>query len=234
METIIIIAIFIGFFAFVGGIVFLVYYFSKNSVIKRNLKKIPAKKISQFLNGDIGKIVGKIEFIGEPLIAPLSKRPCAYYHIYVEQHQGGGKNSRWIKLVEEEVAGKFLIRDGSHFAVIDCNQIKTYLVQDKTFQSGFMNDASSPLNEFLSQRGHTSVNFLGLNKSIRYNEGILESGELVAVAGKAEWKEARDLELPESYGRVLEIKQTAEQQVYLSDDPKTVKVEYSNDTYTTR
>jgi len=238
METTFIILCFLGFFILFGSIFFLFYYFSKRTVIRRKLKKIPTKKISQFLNGDVGKIIGKVEFVGEPLISPLSNRPCAYYHVYVEQHKSSGKNSRWVKLIEEEVAGKFLIRDGSHSALVDCIQIKTYLVQDQVFQSGTFNDATSNLEHFLSQRGHTSVSFLGLNKSIRYKEGILESDELVAVAGKGEWKDAKDLQLPESYGRILHISQTPEQAVYLSDDPTTVKFkskdEYSNNTYTTR
>ena len=234
METSLVVLALVGFLVFFGGIVFLFYYFNKKTIILRKLKKIPSKKISQFLSGDIGKVVGKVEFIGEPLISPLSNRPCAYYHVYVEQHKGSGKNSSWQKIIEEEVHGKFVIRDGRDSAVVDFTKIKTYLVQDQVFQSGTFNDATTGLEQFLIKRGHSSVNFLGLNKSIRYKEGVLESGEMIAVAGKGEWKEARDLDIPDSYGRILQITQTDKDPVYLSDDPKTLKVTESNASSYTR
>lgn len=234
METSLVVLAMVGFLVLFGGIVFVFYYFNKRTVIRRNLKKIPGKKISQFLSGDIGKVVGKVEFIGEPLISPLSNRPCAYYHVYVEQHKGSGKNSSWQKIIEEEVHGKFVVRDGRDSAVVDFTKIKTYLVQDQVFQSCSFNDATIGLEQFLTKRGHTSVNFLGFNKSIRYKEGVLENGELIAVAGKGEWKEARDLDIPESYGRILHITPTDKDPVYLSDDPVTLKVTNSNESTYTR
>jgi len=223
------ILIFIGGLLFVGAIFFFLFYFSKRAAMRRKMKNAVSQKISQFINGDVAKIVGNIEFVGEPLLAPLSGRPCAYYHAIVEQRVSSGKNSNWKKLIDEEISGKFVIRDGRDCALIDCKQIKTYLVPDKTFHSGFMNDASTQLEQFLTQRGIKSVSFIGLNKTIRYREGVLESGELVAVLGKGEWKEARDLNIPESFGKILQITPTDKQPVYLSDDPQTVKVTYSND-----
>ncbi|MBI3134646.1 MAG: hypothetical protein HYZ14_08250 [Bacteroidetes bacterium] len=215
----------------IGGFIFYGFYFSKKAVVRRNLKKAAGKKISQFFNGDIAKVVGQVEFVGEPLSAPLSGRPCAYYHVLVEQHVSNGKNSHWKKLVEEEISGTFVIRDGKHTAFVDQAQIKTYLVQDKTYNSGFLNDASIALDQYLSRHGHKSTGLLGLNKTIRYKEGVLENGELMAVVGKGEWKEARELHLPESYGRILHISATDEHPVYLSDDPETVRVTYSDDGY---
>jgi hypothetical protein len=216
------------------AIIFFVWYFSKKPVVKRNLKKAVGKKIGQFLNGDIAKVVGTVEFVGEPLLAPLSKRSCAYYYVLVEQHVSSGKNSHWKKIIEEEVSGKFVIRDGRHSALIDGSHVKSYIVQDKTYNSGFLNDAKTHLEVYLRKHGIDSTGLFGLNKTIRYKEGVLEKGELIAVVGIGEWRAPQELELPESFGKILQITSTDEQPIYLSDDPETVKVTYSEESYYTR
>lgn len=230
MEPIALFFIGLAFVILFGGI-FYGFYFTKKAVVKRKLKKAAGKKIGQFYNGDIAKVVGHVECVGEPLLAPLSGRPCAYYHVLVEQHVSTGKSSHWKKLIEEEVAGTFLIRDGRHAAYVDQSKIKTYLVQDKIFNSGFLNDATIHLDQYLQKHGHSSTGLLGLNRTIRYKEGILEKGELMAVVGKGEWVEAETLSLPQSYGRILKISAHEDQPVYLSDDPDTVRIAYEDQTY---
>ena len=84
----------------VGTIVYLVYYFSRKAVVKRKLKKAVDSKISDFISGDIAKVVGTVEFVGEPLIAPLSGRHCAYYYYYilVEELISDGKKSLFSRI----------------------------------------------------------------------------------------------------------------------------------------
>jgi hypothetical protein len=50
----------------------------------------------------------------------------------------------------------------------------------------------------------------------------LEKGEKVAVFGKGEWEEASRMGLPEHYEKVLVIRSSDKESVYLSDDPDTV------------
>lgn len=214
------------FYIFVIGfivVIILASFFNKKALIKRKLKKAELKRLSNFLNGDVAKVVGTVGFTGEALIAPLSNRKCAYYHVLVEQKVSSGKSSHWKKLIEEEVAGKFVISDGSGYACVGKGQHKSYIVQDRNFSSGFMNDASEQLEWYLNQNGYESENMLGFNKTLRYREGILEEGEEIAILGKGVWKSAQSLHLPESYGQVLEFSEDAEMAVYLSDDPTTTK-----------
>ena len=128
------------------GIFFLQYYFSRKSVVKRKLKKAAGMKMSSFYSGDIAKVAGSVEIVGEPLIAPLSGRECAYYYVLVEQLQSSGKSSHYSKLIEDEKSGTFLIRDGRYRAKINPDsRLKTYLVQDKEYSSGTGNDATTTL-----------------------------------------------------------------------------------------
>ncbi len=212
-------------------VIFIVsYFFSKKAVIKRKLKKAEFKRIDNFRNGDVAKIVGQVEFVEKPLISPLAKRKCAYYYIHIEQQVSSGKSTRWKTIIEEEVSSKFLIRDGDHYAFINDDKLKSYIVQDRSFSSGFFNDTTLELENFLTLRGHKSENFLGFNKTLRYKEGILENEEKIAVFGKGIWKDATELELPKKYGKVLAITANNGTPIYLSDDPNTtIKKAKKND-----
>lgn len=214
--------------AMVAGCVFFYrYYFNRKTIVKRKLKKATGKKISDFVTGDIAKVVGKVEIVGVPLIAPLSGRPCAYYYVLVEQEKSYGRSSSWETLIEEEVGGEFVIRDGRYRAHINSDNIKSYLVQDREYSSGFGEDASDILEKYLQDHGEKSEGLFNFNKKIRYKEGVLEQDEFMAVIGRGEWKNASQIKLPESYGRVLSIDSTEEEPVYLSDDPDTVETAYS-------
>lgn len=215
----------------IGAIIFFSLYYSKKAVIKRKLKKAVGKKISDLISGDIAKIVGKVEYVGEPLIAPLSGRRCAYYYVLVEHQVSTGKSSHWEKLIEEEVAGAFVIRDGRHCAHINSKNVKSVLVEDRQYASGFRNDATAELESYLNAHGQKSEGTFGWNKNMRYKEGVLEEGELIAAMGRGVWKSAEQEQLPDVYDRVLAITSTETEPVYLSDDPETVKTTYSDMSY---
>lgn len=205
------------------------FYFSRKAVVKRKLKKAAGMKISAFLSGDIAKVVGNVEFVGEPLIAPLSGRRCAYYYVLVEQLVSTGKSSHWKKIIEEEVGGTFVIRDGRYRAHINSDStLKTYIVQDEEYESGFRNDATETLENYLRANNMESENLLGFNKKLRYKKGILEEGECMAVMGRGEWKNAREVNLPDSMGKILVLSPTDEEPIFLSDDPDTVEVTYNS------
>lgn len=211
--------------------VILSYLFSKKARIKRKLKNAEFKSLGDFKNGEIGKIVGHVQFLDEPLISPLSHRKCSYYYIHIEQRVSSGKNSHWKTLVEEEVSSKFFIREGTDLAFINDNNLKCYIVQDKSYSSGFWDDATENLEKFLDSKGHKSQGILGFNKKLRYNEGVLESEEKIAVYGKGIWKSAISLELPEKYEKVLEITSSEGVSIYLSDDPDTTLKNVKKDAY---
>ena len=211
---------------FISIVLFIVViglFFNRKAVVKRKLKKAPLKRIIDFRSGDIAKIVGKVELVDEPLIAPLSRRKCAAYSIHIEEKVSSGKNSHWRTIVKEEDVVRFLINDGTACARVDNKHLKSYIVQDWKASSGFRNDATADLERYLNQHGGKSENFMGFNKTIRYREGVLEVDEKIAVWGKGEWRNSYDLNFPEKYGRILEISAPEGQHVYLSDDQVTVK-----------
>ncbi len=224
----IVLVVFVAFVGVIATLVIYSSYFTRKAIVKRKLKSAAGKKIADFATGNIAKVVGKVECVGKPLIAPLSGRPCAYFCVLVEQRVSSGKSSHWEKIIEEEVAGTFVVRDERHCTLVSSSNVKSYLVEDKEYSSGFLNDPTYELQRYLEVHGKKSDTLFGLNRTIRYKEGVLEEGELIAVMGRGEWKNSEQVKLPESFGRVLVITSTEVEPVYLSDDPETVSITYAD------
>lgn len=215
------ISIFFIFISIVITFVIASFYFSKKARIKRKLKNTPLKDIANFKDHEVAKVIGNVKIINKPFIAPLSKRECAHYYIKVERKVSNGKSSHWKTIIEEEIGHHFLIKDGDHYAFLNDQNIKSYIVQDEKFSSGFGNDATKNLEKYLNSKGEESEGFLGFNKTIRYFEGILEDNEKIAITGKGIWKDTSQFNLNIEAKRVLEITSEINTPVYLSDDPDT-------------
>ena len=66
------------------------------------------------------------------------------------------------------------------------------ITRDANRRSGTFDDASPVMEELLARHGQTSTGFLGFNRSLHYDEGILAPGERVTVLGKARWEDDPD------------------------------------------
>jgi hypothetical protein len=198
------------------------FFFSKAAVVKRNLREANGKKISAFQNDEVAKVIGEIKYVGKTLTAPLSGRQCVYYYILVERLKGHTRTVAWEDLIEEEVAGDVVIKDGNNYAVIETRLVKSHLVSDRNYSSGLFNAATEELKKYLAKHGHADENFFGLDKQLRYKEGILEEGEMLAVVGKGKWVTKNQIKLKIPADKVLLISADNEEPVYLSDDPDTI------------
>lgn len=212
---------FIAVFLVSGIAAFSTYYFSTKKSVSRALNKTKVKKIDSFVNGDIGKIVGRVVLAGQTLQAPISKRKCCCYHIVVEE--GIGDINEWHERINEEKKADVIIYDGTGYAIIDTGKMISYLIPDANYSSGTFNDASPEINEYLSHHNFKSRGLFGFNKTLRYKEAVLEDGEMVAVTGVGQWNETQDHKLNLPTSKVLVITAQEEEKVYLSDDPVTLE-----------
>ncbi|MES2485500.1 MAG: hypothetical protein V4581_06070, partial [Bacteroidota bacterium] len=158
-------------------------YYSTKAVVKRKLKKAKLKRVHEFKSGQTAKIIGRVESTGKVLVAPLSGRKCVYYYVLVEKKVSSGKSSRWDTLIEDEDETGFVLRDGNKYAYIEDRNLKSYVVDDAHYKSGFMNDATHDLEAYLNKHGHNSENYFGFNTTLRYREAVLELDEAVAAFG---------------------------------------------------
>jgi len=198
-------------------------YFSRKSIVLRGLRKKGVKKIKDFSDGDTGRVIGKVVFAGETILAPLSKRKCVYYHVIVEQYLPGGRGGDWRKIIEEEEKADVVIYDGTGYALIDAENAMGYLVHDVNYSSRWDNKPTPTLEKFLARHKVDSKNVLGATKTLRYREGVLEKGEKFVVAGEGQWNETKDhhLELPSE--KVLVLIPGKKEELFLTDDPVAVQ-----------
>ena len=211
MESYMIIMIVVG----LGGIAFAVWFFSKDQRIKRALKKAPRLTVSNYHGGTEAKLVGRVRLLNE-LASPLTGRPCAHYQVKVDEHRSSGKSSHWHNIIKEERSVTFELDDGTGRAIVEAENGQIVVVKDAHFRSGTFNDATPLLENVLSRHGCRSTGLFGLNKGLRYNEGVIEQGEVVAVFGRGVWKKDA------SGTRRLFMIQPQEGHLLVSDDPSTL------------
>jgi hypothetical protein len=207
----------------IGGIliVFIIAALNNEKAkFKRRLKKSPLKKIGEIQDGEVVRFVGKVEFIDEPVIAPLSFRPSAFYYVEVEKKVKSGKSSTWRTIIKEQRRTKFAIRDENGIALIDQEHFKSLVVMDERHSSGTFNDATEELEAFLNSHGYQSEGSFGFNKTLRYHEGVLEKDETVAVLGQGHWIAPSELDLDLPDEKILVMSPPPNEPLYISDEPE--------------
>ena len=160
------------------------WYFSPAQRILRTLRNTPVVPIRDVPEGTPARITGQVALWGNPLQAPLSGRPCAYYEVTVEQHRSNGKRSHWHQILREVQGVPFIVRDGTGTAIIDPAGAKITIHMDATSRSGTLDDAT-PQEEALLARHNLRSQGWVFNKQLRYREGVIEPGETVTALGCA-------------------------------------------------
>lgn len=212
---------FILFLAGVGVIILFVLlsnYFNKKNIILRELKKTEKKSIHRIQQNEYVKIIGTAVGGNEPLIAPFSGRKCLCYFARVEKKG----NKHWHEYIVEERFQDFFVDNQGERAIIKPRSVhfdfrKSYFEIDHEDSSGTFNDARPHLEKFLKKHGKESEGIFGFNKSLRYQEGIIEIGETIAIKGVAEWKTIKEPIEGFSYSKILSLKGTTNKKLIITD-----------------
>ena len=197
------------------------YYFSNKKMMLREFKSTRKKPINRIQEHEYAKVVGKAKYVNEALVAPLSGRKCVYYHVIVEVK--GDKS--WRKIINEEKYQDFFIESSSEMALVNMyasqkSMRRFYLVKDYEEKSGFRNDAPEKLKAYLEQHNKKSTGVFGLNKTVRYTEGVIELNESIAVKGIAKWKTLNEPVAGYTYSKILTLSGTKKEKLLVTDEPK--------------
>lgn len=211
-------------FCVFGLIIFFAFYFSEKKVIIRTLSKIPTKPASSLKTNELSKVSGKALHVKDPLIAPYTNRKCVFYQIIIEQRVSSGKSSRWKTLVKEERFQDFFVETNGDFVIVKPEEHPQnyicHLVKDKKQSSGSFKDPTPRLRRILESYHINPETFFGFNKRIRYQEGIIEIGERITVAGIAKWKTLNE-PLPEyPYSKIAALESEGKQKIIITDLPE--------------
>ncbi|WP_405294974.1 hypothetical protein [Algibacter sp. Ld11] len=197
------------------------YFFSKKNRMLREFKKTRKKSINSIKRNEYAKIIGKAKHVGEPLVAPLSGRKCVYYHVVVEVK--GDKS--WRKIINDVKSQDFFVATSSEMVMLKTSNLRAdskyiHLVKDFSKNSGFRNDAPEQLEAYLRKHSKKSTGLFGINKQMRYKEGVIELDENIAVKGIAEWKSLNEPIEGYSYSKILTLTGTKKQKLLVTDEPK--------------
>jgi hypothetical protein len=207
------------------AVVFISLYFSRKATVHRNLRNTDGKKIASFADGEKGKISGSIVFAGETLIAPISGRRCSYYYVIIEEYHSFSMGSKWRQLFEEENKADVVLFDGTGYAIVDTRAALAHLVMDAHLEPGSFKELTPELKAYLSRVKVDTKGLFGINKTLRYFEGVLEKGERCAVSGIGQWNLSADhkIKIPSKDVLVITIDEGETEKVYISDDPEVVE-----------
>lgn len=180
------------------------------------LKKTARVPVVMFPEGAVGKMTGKLSYVGEPLTAPITQRRCACYHILVQEPQPGESSRGWRTVVTDEGCQDFLLIDDTGKALVKMSGARIAVTKDRHFNAGYLKETYPGMEEVLKKHGYTARGLFGIKKALRYKEGILEEGEEVAVRGVGRWQDK-----PGGKGeRLLIFECTSETTLAVSDDEK--------------
>ncbi len=196
-------------------------YLSSKQTILREFKKSRKKSINSIKENEYAKIIGHAKYVNDPLEAPLSGRQCVYYHVMIEVK--GDKS--WRRIINDVQSQDFFVETATEMAIVKSASIqkstsKCYLVKDYKENSGFRNDAPEKLKAYLKQHNKKSTGILGINKAIRYTEGIIELNEKIGVKGIAKWKSLKDPIEGYSYSKILTFEGSKKEKLLITDEPK--------------
>lgn len=132
----------------------------------------------------VARVTGRLGYAGEPLVAPLTGRRCAYYEVWVEQPGPGGSR----RTILHQTAGQdFCLRDDTGKALVEIDGALFAVVKDAHTRSGTGADKGAHLEAMLARHQAKPASSM-YHDELRYREGVLEEGEHVSVLGKATWE----------------------------------------------
>ena len=215
----------VGFGVVVAIAMGLYWYFNEHNRTARALREVPVARVAMAKEGERVRICGQLRYEGTPLVAPISQRSCAAWWIHIEEKRSSGKSSHWHTLVEERDATRFRVEDGSGAALVMVVDLpKIAIAKDVHLTSGTFNDPAPHLIELLAARGYSTEGWFGFNKALRYEEGVLEEGEMVSVLGMA--RREPDPDPGEAGYRERKMRLVLEAPddgpLLISDDPSTI------------
>ena len=167
------------------AIVLLFFIVQQISLLKL-IEDTPTSPIGKVMGG-LAEIKGKIISIDTPIIAPLSKKPCVYLHLIIEELRRSGKNSRWVTIKETRRVRHFELDDGTGRALVELTQAQVDFEVDSHRSSGFLSDAPPDFKEVLATYGLSAQGFL-FNNNYRCSETILEEGDELYILGEPDMK----------------------------------------------
>ena len=188
-------------------------YFWGTRKFIRTFKAVELSSLETCTDGQVVRIQGELYLTQTPLIAPFSKKHCAAYETRALRQEevttvkGSGSHVEnktiWETIKKVSEAEDFVVKCSEHYALVRVtgSQIKIHqdIAHDESNydrdRGGFLTEVeNAKRKEALEQIGLRSRNYVGVYaENIKFEEGVLEAGEQVAIKGQGKWVHTADL-----------------------------------------
>ena len=164
--------------------------------LRREIRSFPRVALGDAPENEPTRISGTLELVdpNDALIAPISGRPCAAWHVVVSRLKG----ETWHKELEDSQSQAFLLHDGHETAYVEGEALELLLLPDATEESEIAKAPSPQARRFMRAHGIGSTRDDMRRRTplepevephaYRIDEGILEDGERVTVVGVGRWE----------------------------------------------
>ena len=164
--------------------------FGRDARLRRKLRAAKQRAIRDLAESTRvpRRIAGMVVAIDEPLIAPLSGRPCVFYETHVRQTIGLPLTD-WdfdFEVAREKRSVTFLVDDGTGTALVAPKHADMLLGTDVERPLSKRGDDAAAEDAFLARFGQRRRGLL-FEKTLYFTESIIEVGERIAVSGTAEY-----------------------------------------------
>lgn len=167
-------------------------YFERGTAVRRKMRAVPLTTIAEAKEGQRVRLQGIPT--GSPLQAPLSGRPCVFFHLLVDELFIGQKVNYWKRRTEEEGWVDFVLVDATGQLLVKTEGAVSGALFHSARTGAFVVDPSLE-RAFLERQAAKGVRIPSrLHRDIRMTEAILQVGQTIAVVGTV--KDGRLVSVP--------------------------------------
>lgn len=152
--------------------------------LKRLIENMPTSKVRSLAMGLV-EVYGCAVQQEKILISPLLNKKCFYYDYKVQEQRGSGKNTRWVNLRQGTDMVPFYLKDDTGKVLVDPKGAKLDIKPDFEFNSSLGRDPPAVVKDFLKRNNLSFEGFLGINKTMRYIETLVEPNDKLYILGTA-------------------------------------------------
>lgn len=177
---------FLGTYAVISGAVLAYKWFTdKNRSLRDEIKRMPVTRLADLTepDHDVVRIRGTLRYAEEPLIAPISQRPCAAWHILIWR-LNGEQVKQWELVDDNQQSQSFLVDDEGTHARVDNAMLDLLLHPDRKAENRTFTKVPPEFEAYLQARSLLVHTLSWGRHAYRIHEGILEESERVTIVGR--------------------------------------------------
>lgn len=167
--------------------------------IRRQHRRMPATPIAALADHQVGRIVGHVAGSEQPLIAPLTGRPCVLYQLVVYKPAGRGG---WSVCTTDRSGTPFTVSDRGATAIVDPLHSRIAVADDHSEECNAVDGPTLEQTAVLMNHGLRLKGWF-LYRKYRFEESMIAIGDPIGVIGAA--VRARELRIAGSKQAPLAI-----------------------------